>query len=134
MKTRRSADGGAHAQSNFASIDITGAYHTVDAIACNRFKVDDLRDGVGLRTWALQLAAVDPIAEQIKAVKELAQYPSLRSSDGVTQVQLEMHMNGLLLAWLKVEGNSPTTKINNFRARLLGSLPDEPVTSKVAVI
>ena len=41
-------------------IDTKGAYQDVDAVARDRFKVDELRDGVGLRQWALGLAERDP--------------------------------------------------------------------------
>ena len=116
------------------SIDIRGAYEEVDTMAVERFKVGDLRDGVGLRQWAMELAAVDPIAEQIEAVQKLAAYPALPASDSITVVQLDNHANKLLSAWMKVEGNDPAVNGLVFQARLLGSLPTTPITSRVVVV
>ena len=46
-------------------------------------------------------------------------------------VQLETHMHGLYRAFIKVEGND--RQFSAFRTRLLASLPDEPVNSKVVL-
>ena len=62
--------------------------------------VGDLRDGVEFRLWAYRLVVPDLMAKQIAAVAELAKYPALSAADNVTIVQLDMHMNGLLQAWL----------------------------------
>ena len=58
-----------------------------------------------------------------------AKFPHLGSSDAhqVTRVQLDVHMNGLLNAWRAVDGNDPITKFEEFKTRLLASLPDKPV-------
>ena len=117
-----------------SSIDIKGAYEEADAIAVDRFRVGELRDGVGLREWAMELAAVDPIAEQIEAVRKLAAFPALAASENVTIVQLDNHANKLLSAWMKVEGNHPDVNGLVFQARLLASLPTTPITSRVVVV
>ena len=50
----------------------------------------------------------------------------------VTQVELKTHMHGLYRAFVKVEGND--NQFNAFRTRLLASMPDEPVNSKVVLV
>ena len=115
-------------------IDTKGAYQDVDAVARDRFKVDELRDGVGLRQWALGLAERDPIAAQMQAIEKLGSYPKLSAADGTTVVQLDLHTHGLLRAWMAVDGNDPVQRFGHFRAQFLATLPDQPVTSKVVVV
>ena len=119
-----------------ASVDISGAYYEIDELEFDDFKVGELRDGVGLYYAAIAKASTDPIADEIEAVKTLANFPRISNAeaDRVTLTQLDVHMNGLLKAWKAVTGNDPITKFDEFKARLLYSLPDEPVTSKVVVV
>ena len=103
------------------SIDFRGAYNLIDTNATLRFKVGELRDGVGLYFYVTtEIIAIDPIAEQIEAQDALAKFPKLGAND-VTQVQLETHMHGLYRAFVKVEGNDQ--QYGAFRTRLLASLP-----------
>ena len=104
-------------------IDTKGAYQDVDAVARDRFKVDELRDGVGLRQWALGLAERDPIAMQMQAIEKLGSYPKLSAADGTTVVQLDLHTHGLLRAWMAVDGNDPVQRFGHFRAQFLATLP-----------
>ena len=97
------------------TIDLSGAYEQIDRLQTRRFKVNDLRDGVEYYRYALKRAATDPIATQIEAVNKLSSYSPLSGGDNVTQVQLDVHMNGLLNVWLGVSGNDPTTKFEEFR-------------------
>ena len=87
------------------TLDFSGAYADVDRIAKRRFMIGELRDGVGLKSYALGLAREDPVDTQISAVTELSKYPKLDSGTHVTVVQLDQHLNGLLSKWLAVLGN-----------------------------
>ena len=114
------------------SINFKGAYELIDTNATSRFKVGELRDGVGLYFYVTtEIVTTDPIAEQIEAQDVLAKFPKLGAND-ITQVQLETHMHGLYRAFIKVEGND--RQFGAFRTRLLASLPDEPVNSKVVLV
>ena len=105
------------------SIDLAGPYEKVDRLDIQTaFMNDDLRDGVGLFKWALDKAASNPITDQIEATRALSEYKPLVGSASVTQVQLDMHMNGLLEAWLAVSSNDPLKNKDDFRHRLLSSL------------
>jgi hypothetical protein len=119
-----------------SSVDLSGAYEVVDLQRCKeRFMIGDLRDGVGFMTWALSLAKTDPIQDQIKALKALNDFPALDGSKQVTRVMLDVHTSRLVQVWSAVSGNDSrqTSRLLDFRARLLMSIPHQPLTSKVVL-
>ena len=114
------------------SILFNGAYEHVDRLQRKEFASGDLRDGVGLYNYVRELTSVDPIEQQIEAMRALATHGMLSGDKNVTQVQLDRHANGLLAKWLDVNREAPV--VADFRNRLIASLPDEPLSSKVVLI
>ena len=114
------------------SILLNGAYETVDRLQRKEFANGDLRDGVGLYNYVRDLTRRDPIEQQIEAMRALATHGVLSADKNVTQVQFDRHVNGLLTKWTDV--NLDAANVADFRNRLIASLPDEPLTSKVVLI
>ena len=114
------------------SVLLNGAYETVDRLQRKEFANGDLRDGVGLYNYVRDLTRRDPIEQQIEAMRALATHGVLSADKNVTQVQFDRHVNGLLTKWTDV--NLDAANVADFRNRLIASLPDEPLTSKVVLI
>ena len=115
------------------SILFNGAYETVDRLQRKEFANGDLRDGVGLYNYVRDLTRRDPIEQQIEAMRALATHGVLSADKNVTQVQFDRHVNGLLAKWTDVNLDA-AANVADFRNRLIASLPDEPLTSKVVLI
>jgi hypothetical protein len=118
------------------SVDLAGAYEVMDIKHCKQnFMIGDLRDGVGFIWWAHALARTDPVLDQINALKELNDFPPLDGSKTVTRVMLDVHTSRLVEKWSAVSGNDGrlTERLMDFKARLIMSLPHQPMTSKVVI-
>ena len=118
------------------SVDLAGAYEVMDSKHCKQnFMIGDLRDGVGFIWWAYAQGKTDPVLDQINALKELNDFPALDGSKAVTRVMLDVHTSRLVEKWSAVAGNDgrQTDKLMDFKARLIMSLPHEPMTAKIVV-
>jgi hypothetical protein len=69
-------------------------------------------------------------------MRVLATHGLLSADKNMTQVQFDRHVSGLLAKWNDVNLDATITSahIADFRNRLIASLPDEPLTSKVVLI
>ena len=117
-----------------SALDLSGAFEQIDTDDTEqKFMTGDLRDDVGYLNWALDLAVTDPIHDQIKTMRNLADFKPLSDPSKVTQVTLEVHLVTLLKLWKAVDGNDDT-KLQNFRALFLRTLLDDPTTAKVVLM
>ena len=108
-----------------------GAYEAQDRLQKKEYMNNDLRDGVGLYNYVLELTSVNPIDRQIEALQALSLHGKLSGNANVTQVQFDTFLNTLLMLWTDVYKDSSAANVIDFRTRLIASLPDEPFANKV---
>ena len=108
-----------------------GAYEAQDRLQKKEYMNNDLRDGVGLYNYVLELTSVNPIDRQIEALQALSLHGKLSGNANVTQVQFDTFLNKLLMLWTDVYKDSSAANVIDFRTRLIASMPDEPFSNKV---
>ena len=119
------------------SISLDGAYHSMDMAHIKlHYMIGEFLDGHGLVEWVKDVTKTDHVEDQIQAVRELADFKALDSSKEITRVHLDVFLSTFVSKWQAVGSNATfdTARMEEFRARLLSLLPDEPMTAKIVFL
>lgn len=115
----------------YPSVRLAGPFMKSDLEDMQIFKVGDLRDGVGLYKWVLDMGSKTDVNSQVDIANRLANWPGL--DPDASHGEFVTHSLDLLELWLSASDTSEAAP-SAYYVRLLASLPATPAKTHVANI